>query len=323
MNLPDAAPASVQGVSRLADWGVIRAVGADAASFLQGQLTQDVLQLGDAGVRLAGYCSPKGRLLASGPLWGAGAEGWLWACSADVLPAALKRLSMYVLRARCKLTDASAELHLYGLVGQAATQWLGADAPPVPWRLLSGERGQVMRLPDGQVDGAKGSAPALARYVLVAQAALPPPSLPALDEGAWEWLEAGSGIARIVGATVEEFVPQMVNYEVVGGVSFQKGCYPGQEVVARSQYRGSVKRRGFVFDCDAPTRPGVEVFHDADASQPAGLVVNTGSWRGAHRALVEVKLTALDSGSLHLGAADGPLLRAREQPYALPSGDAA
>ena len=319
MNLPDRALSAAQGVSRLADWGVIRAVGADAASFLQGQLTQDVQHLDDAGVRLAGYCAPKGRLLASGLLWRAGTEEWLWACSADVLPAVLKRLSMYVLRARCKLSDASADLHLHGLVGEAATQWLGADAPPVPWRLQSGERGQVLRLPDGQIDGSTASAHAVARYVLVAPAALAPPSLPALDPGAWEWLEAGSGIARIVGATVEQFVPQMVNYEVVGGVSFQKGCYPGQEIVARSQYRGSVKRRGFVFDCEAPTRPGVEVFHDGDATQPAGQVVNAGSWRGAHRALVEVKLAALDSGSLHLGSVDGPLLRVAEQPYALPT----
>jgi len=114
----------------------------------------------------------------------------------------------------------------------------------------------------------------------------------------------------------------MVNYEVVGGVNFQKGCYPGQEIVARSQYRGSVKRRGFVFDCDAPASPGVEVFHAADPTQPAGQVVNAGSWRGAHRALVEVKLAALDSGSLHLGSADGPLLRVVEQPYALPTDNA-
>ena len=323
MNLPDPVLASLQGVSRLTDWGVIRAVGADAAPFLQGQLTQDVQNLADAGVRLAGYCSPKGRLLASGPLWRASAEEWLWACSADVLPAVLKRLSMYVLRARCKLSDASADLHLYGLVGEAATQWLGADAPPVPWRVQSGEQGQLLRLPDGQVPGPTASALAVPRYVLVAPAATAPPALPVLDEGAWEWLEAGSGIARIVAATVERFVPQMVNFEVVGGVSFQKGCYPGQEIVARSQYRGSVKRRGFVFDCDAPTRPGVEIFHDTDSAQPAGLVVNAGSWRGTHRALVEVKLAALDNGSLHLAAADGPLLRAREQPYALPADDAA
>ena len=322
MNLPDAALASAQGALRLTDWGVIRAQGADASAFLQGQLTQDVQTLDAAGVRLAGYCSPKGRLLASGLIWRAGAEEWLWACSKDVLPAALKRLSMYVLRARCKLSDASAELPLHGLVGAAATQWLGVDAPPVPWRLQSGERGQVLRLADGHVDGATARRSAVARYVLVAAASHEPPALPALEAGAWDWLEAGSGIARIVSATVEQFVPQMVNYEVVGGVNFQKGCFPGQEIVARSQYRGSVKRRGFVFDCDAPASPGVEVFDAADPTQPAGQVVNAGSWLGAHRALVEVKLAALDSGSLHLGSADGPLLRVVEQPYALPADNA-
>jgi folate-binding protein YgfZ len=147
----------------------------------------------------------------------------------------------------------------------------------------------------------------------------PSPALPALSADAWAWLEVTSGIARIVDATVERFVPQMVNFELVGGVNFQKGCYPGQEVVARSQYRGIVKRRAFVFEADAAAQPGQEVFHSGDAEQPAGMVINAASLAGAHRALVEVKLAALDAGSLHLGAAGGPLLqRIALQPYAVP-----
>ena len=110
----------------------------------------------------------------------------------------------------------------------------------------------------------------------------------------------------------------MVNFELVGGVNFQKGCYPGQEVVARSQYRGTIKRRAFVFACDSAARPGQEVFHSADAEQPAGMVVNAASLAGAHRVLVEVKLAALEDGSLHLGAAGGPLLERVAQPYAVP-----
>jgi len=128
-----------------------------------------------------------------------------------------------------------------------------------------------------------------------------------------------SGVARIVAATVEQFVPQMVNFELVGGVNFQKGCYPGQEVVARSQYRGSVKRRAFLFTSDAAALPGQEVFHSDDAEQPAGMVVNAASLGGAHRALVEIKLAALDTGSLHLGAVDGARLqRVIQQPYPVP-----
>jgi folate-binding Fe-S cluster repair protein YgfZ len=112
----------------------------------------------------------------------------------------------------------------------------------------------------------------------------------------------------------------MVNLELVGGVNFQKGCYPGQEIVARSQYRGTLKRRAMVFDSDADLQPGQEVFHSSDPGQPAGLVANAGRLpEGASSALVELKLAALGSGSWHVGAADGPLLRQAALPYALPA----
>jgi hypothetical protein len=304
MNQPELE--TLQGAVRLADWGVMRAQGADAASFLQGQLTQDVLHLDDHGSRLAGYCTPKGRLLASLLVWRGGADELLLACSADVLPATLKRLSMFVLRAKCRLADASPALALYGLTGMAATAWLGACAPALPGQRSNAVGGQVLRLPDGA---------GLARYLLAVPADTVAPALPPLAHDAWLWLEVGSGVPRIVAATVEQFVPQMVNFELVSGVNFQKGCYPGQEVVARSQYRGSTKRRAFVFACDAVAQPGQEVFHSADAQQPAGMVVNAASWHGSHRALVEVKLATLESGSLHLGNADGPSMQRTVQPY--------
>jgi folate-binding protein YgfZ len=120
-----------------------------------------------------------------------------------------------------------------------------------------------------------------------------------------------------VHATVEQFVPQMVNLELVGGVSFQKGCYPGQEIVARSQYRGTVKRRAMLFELDAPAQPGQEVFAADDPAQPAGMVVNAATLDG-HAALVELKL-AQAGAALHLQAADGASLRRRPLPYTLPA----
>src|SRR5450756_1132982 len=87
---------------RLTDWGVIRARGEDAGSFLNGQLTQEALKLDIGQARLAGYCSPKGRLLASFVIWRSSADEMLLACSADLLAATLKRLSMFVMRAKCK-----------------------------------------------------------------------------------------------------------------------------------------------------------------------------------------------------------------------------
>jgi tRNA-modifying protein YgfZ len=282
-----------EGVTPLADWGVIRAAGPQAASFLQSQLTQDVIGLDAHRATLAGWCSAKGRLLASFVVWRPAPDEVLMACSADVLPAVLKRLSMFVLRAKCKLSDASAEVALHGVAGSAVTV--------AAWRCADG----LIGLPP-----VRGSARAL-RVGAV-------PALPALDVNAWSWLEVASGVPRIVAATVEQFVPQMVNLELVGGVDFQKGCYPGQEVVARSQYRGTLKRRGFVFESAAAASPGQEIFHSADAEQPAGMVANAASWQGRHLLLAEVKIAALGGGSLHLGAADGPPLTRTDMPYAVP-----
>jgi tRNA-modifying protein YgfZ len=282
-----------EGATPLADWGVIRVAGADAATFLQSQLTQDVLELDAQRATLAGWCSAKGRLLASFVVWRPAADELLMACSADVLPAVLKRLSMFVLRAKCRLSDASAEAALHGVVGSAATA--------AAWRCADG----LIGLPPVQ-----GTARALRLGNT--------PALPALDASAWSWLEVASGVPRIVAATAEQFVPQMVNFEVVGGVNFQKGCYPGQEIVARSQYRGTVKRRAFVFESPAAAAPAQEIFHSAEREQPAGMVANAASWRGRHLLLAEVKIAALDDGTLHLGAADGPQLTRADMPYAVP-----
>lgn len=298
-----------EGVCRLDDWGLIRASGSDAASFLHGQLTNDVAHLGAEQARLAGLCSPKGRLLASFVIWRDLAGDILLACSADVLPATLKRLRMFVLRAKCVLSDASAELPLYGLVGARAKNWLGDAAPVAAWAWREHDGLTAIALPD-----AAGCA-----RVLCASAKAP--DLPALSPDAWRWLEVRSGIARIVAATVEQFVPQMLNYELIGGVDFQKGCYPGQEIVARSQYRGSVKRRSFLFEIDGEASAGQEVLQGGDAAQPVGMIVNAAPQPAGvapgSLALVEIRLAAL-SGDIRLGSADGPALRRVEMPYALP-----
>ncbi|HWH84622.1 MAG TPA: folate-binding protein [Burkholderiaceae bacterium] len=287
--------------------GLMRARGADATAFLQGQLTNDLAGLGAQRAALAGYCSAKGRLLASFVAWRSG-DDWLLACDAGVLAATLKRLSMFVLRAQCRLTDASAEHALLGLAGPSARPFVEHLAP---WATEPVAGGTVVRLPD--VD-------AVPRALLVLDAGAVRPSAPALSLDAWRLLEVRSGIATIEAATAEQFVPQMLNYELVGGVDFAKGCYPGQEVVARSQYRGTIKRRMFLFETDALAAAGQEVFHEADAAQPAGMVVNAAPRAGGTgcAALVEVKLAALEDGDrLHLGAVDGALLRRIALPYAV------
>ncbi|CAN5903453.1 folate-binding protein YgfZ [soil metagenome] len=317
-NHPMTITMAIDGAVRLTHWGLIRARGEEAAKFLQGQLTNDVASLTTGQARLAGFCSAKGRLQASFLVWKAADGDLMLACSASVLPATLKRLSMFVMRSKCKLSDASSELALWGFAGAPAAA-LAGDL--VVGAARDADGATVIRLPD-----AAGSARALS---IVSADALP--SAPAIALDAWRWLEVQAGIPIIEAATVDQFVPQMLNYELIGGVDFQKGCYPGQEIVARSQYRGTIKRRMFLFEIDgvangnsdaghAPAA-GQEVFHSSDAEQPAGMVVNAAPRPGAagFGALVEVKSALLDSGSLHLGAAGGALLRRTELPYTLPA----
>jgi folate-binding protein YgfZ len=185
------------------------------------------------------------------------------------------------------------------------------------WGQAQTLQGDTVRLPDALVAGLP-----LPRYLVAGAQA---PALPPMTEPHWRWLEVHSGVVRVQAATQEQFVPQMVNLELVGGVNFQKGCYPGQEVVARSQYRGTLKRRAYVLQGTQPLVPGQEIFSSDDPGQPAGMVAGAGtSHAGEHAALVELKMAALAGGStLHAGAADGPALVPGTLPYALPTAEAA
>jgi folate-binding protein YgfZ len=308
---------SLDGAVALDDWGVITATGPDAETFLQGQLTQDMRQLGTGPVRearLAGYCSAKGRLLASFVVWRLDDQTIALACSADLLPQTLKRLSMFVLRAKCKLADASAGWAVHGLAGSTARLALaGPDkdaALPDAWSCVAQAQMSTIRLPD-----ARGVVRALQIRARGSDSAL----APTMQRAAWDWLEVCSGVARITAATTEAFVPQMVNLELTGGVNFQKGCYPGQEVVARSQYRGTLKRRMFLAICEQAAPPaGSDVFHSDDAQQPAGKVVlSAPSPAGGAVALVELK-TSLASTPGTLTADATPLRLEDAQPYPLP-----
>jgi len=295
-----------QGASELRHLGVIRARGADAATFLQGQLTNDVLSLGPERAILAGFCSAKGRLQASFWVTRPAPDELLLVCAADLLAPTLKRLSMFVLRSKCKLDDATAELPLVGVAG-AGFEPAGA----MTWRVQDTALGKTIRVPD---------AAGQPRCIVIGANAAALVEGPVLALDTWRWLDLQAGVPLIQAATVDKFVPQMLNYEIVGGVDFKKGCYPGQEVVARSQYRGTIKRRMFLFDTDGDAVPGVELFDARDAGQPAGMVVNAApNPQGGCSLLAEVKLAAVDGVSqLRLGDAAGPSLTLRELPYRVP-----
>ena len=310
---PSAASGPIDGAVRLTHSAVLRASGVDAASFLHGQLTNDFTGLGLGEARLAAYCSAKGRMLASFVGFKRGHDDIWLACRADVLTATLKRLRMFVLRAKVQLTEGGDQIVLIGLAGPSARAWLGDAADMGVWAKREVGAGCIVRLPDGA---------AQARWLWAGaadDAAAVMDSLPAQALEYWDWLEVQSGVAPVIGATVEAFVPQMLNYELVGGVNFQKGCYPGQEVVARSHYRGTIKRRAALAHADVPITAGQDVFWSGDAAQPCGMVaLAAAAPLGGYDALLEIKLLALDGGSLHLGSADGPALTLRSLPYRVP-----
>jgi folate-binding protein YgfZ len=285
--------------------GVIRVEGEDAAKFLHGQLTQDFSLLGLDQARLAAFCSAKGRMQASFIGLKRSQTDIFLICSRDLLAATLKRLSMFVMRAKAKLSDASDTFVVRGLAG-SATQPGPSDAPWACTRV--GDASLINLYPTLGV----------ARQLWLAPVETPAPEGKALALDTWLWGEVRSGVATLSQPLFEAFVPQMLNYESVGGVNFKKGCYPGQEVVARSQFRGTLKRRGFVVHGDAALAAGQEVFSSTDAEQPVGLVVQaaaspTGGWD----AIVSLQLAALQTGSLHGGASTGAPLQVLPLPYAL------
>ena len=306
----------LDGACALPDWGVMRAVGADAASFLHGQLSNDVSRLGPSRAHLGAYCTPQGRMLASFIYARPAAEEIWLACSADVLAPTLKRLSMFVMRAKARLTDASAELSVLGLVGAAAAAWLGDLAPASAWDKLDLDGAMVIRLPDCSPNGTNTN-----RWLWIGPAAQTVSvlhDLPALSVAHWQALEVRSGVVPVVAQTSGQFVPQMLNYELVGGVDFKKGCYPGQEIVARSHYLGKLKRRAFLLSSEVAAVPAQEVFWSEDSGQPAGVVARAARSGSQHIALVELKIAVTRSGTLHLGHAQGPELQILPLPYALP-----
>ena len=297
----------LNGVTPLTHLGIIRVEGEDAASFLQGQLTQDFGLLGLSEARLAAYCTPKGRMQASFVGFKRGHADILLACSRDILPATLKRLSMFVLRAKAKLRDATAEFDLYGLTGAAAEE--AAPGLAAPWSRADVGNATAVRLypADGQ-----------ARVLWVAPAGEAAPGGAALATGHWMWGEVRSGVATITAPIIEAFVPQMLNFESVGGVNFKKGCYPGQEVVARSQFRGTLKRRAYLAHAESALQVGQEVFHESDPSQPSGLVAQAAAAPGGGwDAIGSIQISAAGGGRLKVGGPDGAQLSLQPAPYPL------
>lgn len=308
-------------VAPLTDLGLLAATGEEAAKFLHAQFTNDVEHLGEGELRWYGYCTPKGRLLATFAGW-RDADAISLVLARPQIEPIRKRLSMYLLRTKAKLLDRSGEVVAFGVGGRRASAGLASlgVAAPAPMGVVRADRLVCAGLPAVAVAGSS-----CARWLLIAPRdraddvwrALTG-ELRAAASTVWRWTEVLAAVPRIVPATAELFVPQMLNFEVVGGVNFSKGCYPGQEIVARSQYLGKLKRRMFVahLDGDEPA-PGADVF-PATGGEPCGQVVLAApSPAGGVDLLFESQTAALEAGAPTVG---GVALAIGDLPYAMPGG---
>jgi len=279
--------------------GTLEVNGVDARTFLHAQLTSDIAALAPDRARYAGWCSAKGRLLASLLVVPHG-DGFLLGLSRDLAPAVARRLGLFVLRAKVSVADASADWVQFGLWGADAGQRVAALGASLPQRELdvrAGDSGLVIAIGAG-------------RFLLMVPAERHGEVAAEVGPGSeqvWELDEIRAGRARVTQATQDLFVPQMLAYERLGAIDFKKGCYPGQEVVARTQYRGQLKRRLVRARTAGDAPPGAPVYSAALPGQPSGTVVNCApSPQGGSELLAVLQNTALeDRAPLHLGAEGG------------------
>lgn len=315
--------------ARLSGFAGFCARGDDVQSFLQGQLTNDVKALSGSHWQRTGYCTPKGRLMASFLQWQIGPNAIAHLLPLEVFEPVTKRLRMFILRAKVTFERLDSPYIALGLWGAAVGDFGKtqkcvslSDTENGPW-LLSEQDCPVMG----------------PRCWLIADPSYLEPLLLALanaqeiSESAWLFSEIQNAKAWIWKATQEAFVPQMINFEITGGVSFTKGCYPGQEVVARSQYLGKLKRRSFRADLEDELPPaqvlalcGQDVWSQSNHAEPCGKVVGAAPRFDAHgymqsgaALLVECTLEAWEQGGLHIESPQGLSLTAQTLPYALPA----
>ncbi|MBL8396957.1 MAG: folate-binding protein YgfZ [Candidatus Accumulibacter sp.] len=299
-------------VAPLTHLGLIEVAGDEATTFLHNQLTSDVKHLSTDSAQHSAWCSAKGRMIASFLLF-RDANRLQLQLAAGLVPAIVRRLRMYVLRSRVTVTDRSTERCLLGVAGTQAETVLadaGLPCPPSPLTTASFADGVVIRLDDRRFEIAVADQAAVGLWKQFSQLARP------VGSPVWEWLEIRAGVPLINERTQELFVPQMAHFERIGGVSFHKGCYPGQEVVARTQYLGKVKRHLYALHLPAPAAAGDALFSPANPEHACGTIANAApAPQGGYDALAVLQESHA-TGDLRLGGLDGPQVS-----HLLPLGD--
>lgn len=297
----------------LSHLGLLELTGEDTETFLQGQVTNDIKQLDGTNSQYAGYCTAKGRLLATMLLWKKDDSLYIQ-LDGGIAPAVMKRLTMYVLRSKVKIADAGSRFVRIGISGKQAEAKLASVFPAVPAQPhQSATYGNtvLLRLP-GMAPRFQIIVPIEAAQALWQQLSQ---SFTPVGAQAWEWLEIRAGVPQVTTATQEEFVPQMLNLDLLGGISFKKGCYTGQEIVARTHYLGKVKRRTYLAHAHAEVQAGAKVY-GTDSAEPVGMVVNAAhAPQGGYDILAEIRLESVEAGAVRLE--NGANLELLELPYGL------
>jgi len=299
---------------------LIRVHGADALAFLNAQLSNDLRRLDTTHHQLAAYCTAQGRMLAILRLFRR-EENYYVQLPLTLHDTIIKRLRMYVLRAKVTLEPVE-DLVCLGLAGPGSVARIQSSvgvAPDEPAGALTRNNVTVLRLPGPQD-----------RFQLIAfesDARLLwnefSRETPRVGAGVWDWLDIQAGIPTVLPQTSEAFVPQMANLDVIDGISFDKGCYPGQEIVARMHYRGRTKQRMYRAHVDAPVlpQPGDPVYAPGMRGQAAGTVMLAhAAPDGGYDLLAVVQIASVVAGELHLGSEDGPTLEIQSLPYDVPVG---
>ena len=301
--------------------GVVRVEGEDATSFLQSQFSNDIEQVNESLSQLSSYCNPKGRMLALLRVLHA-PNGYLLVLPRELLPNFMKRLQMFVMRAKVQLSHDDTML-AFGLSGANAAELLQTMGLHVPadQNASSANNGVTLSRIDAKIDGGQdrfllvGPYDDMARLwdqLFVDSTAVGAP--------VWRWLDIEAGIPNIYSQTVEAFVPQMANLEILNGVNFKKGCYPGQEIVARMQYLGKLKQRMVRLhsDGDITAQAGDRIYAKSFGDNAAGTVVDAQAAPGGGIDLLAVtQIKSAEAGDLCLESTDGPPLNVESLPYSL------
>ena len=299
----------------LSQFGILKVAGEDAQSFLQNMCSSDVREVSAQQAQISSLNTPKGRMLATFLIWQTDADYFLH-LPRSLCPAILKRLSMYVLRSKVRIEDTGDGIICMGLSGEGATALLQQHFGSVPQNPLAVEQhdnASIIRIGAQryQINTTPQHAPALWQNMAA--------NARAVGSVCWDWLNIRSGIPVVTPATQEQFVPQMANLELIGGVNFKKGCYPGQEIVARMQYLGKSKRRMYLAHIAGNAQAGDQLFSAEVDEQSCGMVVNaTPAPNGGCDLLAVMQIGSHDAQSVHLGSLQGEALQFLPMPYVIP-----